>query len=110
MSEETKELEYAEAKGLPVSDEETTLPDNADEQNVTAAPEGEEPADNTAAEKSDADKKEVEELCKDIGKIKLCNVNTGKKGRFAIVTFTTSAEAKAAVDKLNNKEIEGKKN
>lgn len=55
------------------------------------------------------DKKEVEELCKDIGKIKLCNVNTGKKGRFAIVTFTTSAEAKAAVDKLNNKEIEGKK-
>lgn len=57
MSEETKELEYAESKGLPVSDEETTLPDNADEQNVTAAPEGEEPADNTAAEKSDADDK-----------------------------------------------------
>lgn len=55
------------------------------------------------------DKKEVEDLCKDFGKIKLCNVNTGKKGRFAVVTFSNQTEAKTAVDKLNNKEIEGKK-
>ena len=55
------------------------------------------------------DKKEVEELCKDFGQIKSANVNTGKKGRFAIVTFSTQNEAKTAVDKLNNKEIEGKK-
>ena len=53
--------------------------------------------------------KEIKNLCEEFGKIETCEVKTGKNGKFALVKFSKEEEAKKAIEKLNNKEIEKKK-
>ena len=53
--------------------------------------------------------KEIKNLCEEFGKIETCEVKTGKNGKFALVKFSKEEEAKTAIEKLNNKEIEKKK-
>ena len=51
----------------------------------------------------------IQKLCEEFGKIRNNNVSMGQYGKYAIVTFSNEQEAKKAIEKLNNKEIEGKK-
>ena len=50
---------------------------------------------------------DLTKLCEEFGKIHICNYN--KKGKSAIVKFTSEQEAKNAMEKLNNKVIDNKK-
>ena len=52
---------------------------------------------------------DITKLCEEFGKIHICNVKQGEKGKYAIVKFTSEQEAKKAMEKLNNKEIGDKK-
>ena len=52
---------------------------------------------------------DIIKLCEEFGKIHICNVKQGDKGKYAIVKFTTEQEAKKALELLNNKEIGDKK-
>ena len=52
---------------------------------------------------------DIQKLCQEFGKIQNNNVSKGQYGKYAIVTFSNEQEAKNAIEKLNNKEIEGKK-
>ena len=52
---------------------------------------------------------DIIKLCEEFGKIHICNVKQGDKGKYAIVKFTTEQEAKKAIEQLNNKEIGDKK-
>ena len=54
--------------------------------------------------------KEISKLCEEFGKCEICDIKTNtRNGKFAIVKFTKESEAKEALEKLNNKEIENKK-
>ena len=53
--------------------------------------------------------KDIKNLCDEFGKIETCDVKTGKNGKFALVKFSKEEEAKKAIEKLNNKELEKKK-
>ena len=53
--------------------------------------------------------KEIQKLCEEFGKIDICKVKTGNKGKYAFVKFSNEEEAKKAIEKLKNKEIETKK-
>ena len=50
---------------------------------------------------------DLTKLCEEFGKIHICNIN--KKGKSAIVKYNNVQEAKTAIEKLNNKEIDNKK-
>jgi polyadenylate-binding protein len=52
---------------------------------------------------------EITKLCEEFGKIHICNIKQGEKGKYAIVKFENEQEAKKAMEKLNNKEIGDKK-
>ena len=52
---------------------------------------------------------EIIKLCEEFGKIHICNIKQGEKGKYAIVKFENEQEAKKAMEKLNNKEIGDKK-
>ena len=52
---------------------------------------------------------DLTKLCEEFGKIQICNINKGQKGKYAIVKFSNEQEVKNAIEKLNNKEIENKK-
>ena len=52
---------------------------------------------------------DIEKLCEEFGKIHICNIKQGEKGKYAIVKFSNEQEAKNAMEKLNNKEIGDKK-
>ena len=54
--------------------------------------------------------KEISKLCEEFGKCEICDIKTNNRnGKFAIVKFTKESEAKEALEKLNNKEVENKK-
>ena len=53
--------------------------------------------------------KDIEELCKEFGKIQSHNIFNGQNGKYGVVVFSTEQEAKNATEHLNNKEINGKK-
>ena len=54
--------------------------------------------------------KEISKLCEEFGKCEICDIKTNSRnGKFAIVKFTKESEAKDALEKLNNKEVENKK-
>ena len=54
--------------------------------------------------------KEISKLCEEFGKCEICDIKTNNRnGKFAIVKFTKESEAKDALEKLNNKEVENKK-
>ena len=54
--------------------------------------------------------KEISKLCEEFGKCEICDIKTNtRNGKFAIVKFTKESEAKDALEKLNNKEVENKK-
>ena len=53
--------------------------------------------------------KDIEELCKDIGKCEIIDIKNNQKGKYAIVKFSSEAQVKKAVEQLNNKEIDSKK-
>ena len=54
--------------------------------------------------------KEISKLCEEFGKCEICDIKTNtRNGKFAIVKFTKESEAKEALEKLNNKEVENKK-
>ena len=53
--------------------------------------------------------KEIAKLCEEFGKFEICDIKQGQKGKYTVVKFTTETEAKNAIEKLNNKEIENKK-
>ena len=50
---------------------------------------------------------EITKLCEEFGKIHICNIN--KKAKSAIIKYNSEQEAKNAIEKLNNKEIDNKK-
>ena len=53
--------------------------------------------------------KEISELCEKFGKCEICDIKTNNRnGKFAIVKFSKESEAKAALEKLNNKTIDTK--
>ena len=53
--------------------------------------------------------KEISKLCEEFGKCEICDIKTSRYGKFAIVKFSKESEAKTALEKLNNKEIDQKK-
>ena len=54
--------------------------------------------------------KEISKLCEEFGKCEICDIKTNNRnGKFAIVKFSKESEAKDALEKLNNKEVENKK-
>ena len=54
--------------------------------------------------------KEISKLCEEFGKCEICDIKTNtRNGKFAIVKFSKESEAKDALEKLNNKEVENKK-
>ena len=53
--------------------------------------------------------KEIAKLCEEFGKFEICDIKQGQKGKYTVVKFSTETEAKNAIEKLNNKEIENKK-
>ena len=53
--------------------------------------------------------KDIEELCKEFGKIQTHNIFNGQNGKYGVVVFSNEQESKKAVEKLNNKEINGQK-
>ena len=53
--------------------------------------------------------KEISKLCEDFGKCEICDIKTNRYGKFAIVKFSKESEAKTALEKLNNKEVDNKK-
>ena len=54
--------------------------------------------------------KDISKLCEEFGKCEICDIKTNtRNGKFAIVKFTKESEAKEALEKLNNKEVENKK-
>ena len=53
--------------------------------------------------------KEISKLCEEFGKCEICDIKTNRYGKFAIVKFSKESEAKTALEKLNNKEIDQKK-
>ena len=69
--------------------------------------------DNTKINISNLPEKYTEQdiikLCEEFGKIHICNIKQGEKGKYAIVKFENEQEAKKAMEKLNNKEIGDKK-
>ena len=52
---------------------------------------------------------DVQKLCEEFGKIQNVNIINGQYGKFASVIFSNEQEVKKAIEKLNNKEINGKK-
>ena len=52
---------------------------------------------------------DIQKLCEEFGKIQNINVLTGQHGKYANVVFSNEVEAKKAVEKLNNKEVNDKK-
>ena len=53
---------------------------------------------------------EISKLCEEFGKFEICDIKTNERnGKFAIVKFTKKSDAKTALEKLNNKEVESKK-
>ena len=52
---------------------------------------------------------DLTKLCEKFGKIHICNINKGPKGKYAIIKFFNEQDVKKAVENLNNKEIENKK-
>ena len=52
---------------------------------------------------------DITKLCEEFGKIHIIHTNKGQKGKYATVKFSTEQEAKNALQKLNNKEIDNKK-
>jgi len=55
------------------------------------------------------DKEDLKKLCEEFGKVQSYNIFNGQYGKYAIVGFSNEQEAKQAKEKLNNKEINGKK-
>ena len=54
--------------------------------------------------------KEISKLCEKFGKFEICDIKTNNRnGKFAIVKFSKESEAKEALEKLNNIEVENKK-
>ena len=53
--------------------------------------------------------KEISKLCEDFGKCEICDIKTNRYGKFAIVKFSKESEAKKALEKLNNKEVDTKR-
>ena len=53
--------------------------------------------------------KEIAKLCEEFGKFEICDIRQGQKGKYTVVKFSSENEAKNAIEKLNNKEIENKK-
>ena len=53
--------------------------------------------------------KEISKLCEEFGKCEICDIKNNRYGKFAIVKFSKESEAKTALEKLNNKEIDQKK-
>ena len=54
--------------------------------------------------------KEISKLCEEFGKFEICNIKRNNRdGKFAIVKFSNETEAKTALEKLNNKEVDKKK-
>ena len=53
---------------------------------------------------------EISKLCEEFGKFEISDIKTNKRnGKFAIVKFSKESDAKTALEKLNNKEVESKK-
>ena len=53
---------------------------------------------------------EISKLCEEFGKFEICDIKTNERnGKFAIVKFSKESDAKNALEKLNNKEVESKK-
>lgn len=53
---------------------------------------------------------EISKLCEEFGKFEICDIKTNERnGKFAIVKFSKESDAKTALEKLNNKEVESKK-
>ena len=53
---------------------------------------------------------EISKLCEEFGKFEICDIKTNERnGKFAIVKFSKESDAKTALEKLNNKEVENKK-
>lgn len=54
-------------------------------------------------------KNDIEKLCEEFGKIQSHNIFNGQNGKYGVVIFSNEQEAKKAIEKLNNKDIDGKK-
>ena len=52
---------------------------------------------------------DIQKLCEEFGKIQNVNILNGQYGKYASVIFSNEQDVKKAVEKLNNKEINGKK-
>lgn len=52
---------------------------------------------------------DLQKLCEEYGKIQSAKIFNGPYGKYGIVIFSSEQEAKNAIEKLNNKEINGKK-
>ena len=52
---------------------------------------------------------DIQKLCEEFGKIQIVNITSGQYGKYANVTFSNEQDVKKAVEKLNNKEVNGKK-
>lgn len=52
---------------------------------------------------------DLQKLCEEFGKIQNIKIYNNQHGNNGIITFSNEQEAKNAIDKLNNKEINGKK-
>ena len=52
----------------------------------------------------------MKQKCEEFGKFEICDIKTNERnGKFAIVKFSKESDAKTALEKLNNKEVESKK-
>ena len=54
-------------------------------------------------------KDDVQKLCEEFGKIQNLNILNGQYGKYARVIFSNEQEVEKALEKLNNKKIDGKK-
>ena len=52
---------------------------------------------------------DIQKLCEEFGKIQNINIFNGQYGKYASVIFLNEQDVKKAVEKLNNKEVNGKK-
>ncbi len=52
---------------------------------------------------------DIQKLCDEFGKIQSAKIFNGQHGKYGVIIFSSEQEAKNAIEKLNNKEINGKK-
>ena len=52
---------------------------------------------------------DIQKLCEEFGKIQNINILNGQYGKYASVIFSNEQDVKKALEKLNNKEVNGKK-